>query len=60
MPLEIAMKTEELIRALALDSTLPRKLNAAVGIIAAAVGTGLAVMLFFVAIGFRPAIERFF
>ena len=59
MPLEIAMKTEELVRALALDSTLPRKLNAAVGI-AAAVGTGLAVMLFFVAIGFRPAIERFF
>ena len=59
MPLEIAMKTEELVRALALDSTLPRKLNAAVGI-AAAVGTDLAVMLFFVAIGFRPAIERFF
>jgi len=53
------MKTEELVRALALDSTLPRKLNAAVGI-AAAVGTDLAVMLFFVAIGFRPAIERFF
>jgi hypothetical protein len=59
MPLEIAMKTEELIRALALDSTLPRKLNAAVGM-AAAVGTSLAVMLFFMAIGFRPALERFF
>jgi hypothetical protein len=59
MPLEIAMKTEELVRALALDSTLPLKLNVVVGI-AAAVGTGLAVMLFFVAIGFRPASERFF
>ena len=59
MPLEIAMKTEELLRALALDATLPRKLNAAVGM-AAAVGTSLAVMLFFMAIGFRPAIERFF
>ena len=35
MPLEIAMKTEELIRALAMDSTLPRKSNAAVGIAAA-------------------------
>jgi hypothetical protein len=44
---------------MAMDSTLPRKLNAAVGI-AAAVDTGLAVMLFFVATGFRPAIERFF
>jgi hypothetical protein len=29
------MKTEELIRALAMDSTLPRKSNAAVGIAAA-------------------------
>jgi len=58
MPLEIAMKTEELIRALAMDSTLPRKLNAAVGI-AAAVDTGLAVTLFFVATGLRPAIGRF-
>jgi hypothetical protein len=35
MPLEIAMKTEELIRALAMDSTLLRKSNAVVGIPAA-------------------------
>ena len=53
------MKTEQLIRALAMDSTLPRKLNAAAGI-PAAIDTGLAVMLLFVATGFRPAIERFF
>ena len=45
MPLEIAMKTEELIRALAMDSTLPRKSNAVVGI-AAAIDTDLVVMLF--------------
>lgn len=59
MPLKIAMKNEELIRALAMDSTLPRKSNAAVGM-AAAIDTGLAVMLFFVATGFRPTIEKFF
>jgi hypothetical protein len=42
-----------------LDSALQRKLSVAVGI-TATVGTGLAVMLFFVAIAFRPAIDRFF
>jgi hypothetical protein len=47
MPLEIATKTEELISALAMDSTLPRESNAAVGI-AAAVDTGLAVQQGFV------------
>jgi hypothetical protein len=56
MPLEVAMTIDELIRALAIDSNLPRKLDASAGI-AAAIGTGLAVLLFFVAIGFRPDIE---
>jgi hypothetical protein len=56
MPLEITMTTDELLRVLAMDSISPRKLDASVGI-TAAVGTGLAVMLFFLAIGFRPDIE---